>query len=507
MAIRKHARSGGILLHPTSLPTEYGIGDLGPAAHHWIEWLNESGCKLWQVLPLGPTGYGDSPYQSFSSFAGNPMLISIDVLMREGLLSSADLEPLPEFPADRVSYRDVIPLKRRLLGVAFQRFADGETVKLIDEFHAFRKENESWLMDYALFMALKGAHGGAAWTSWEPALVKRRPKALREAERRLDSEIERVCFQQFIFFRQWARVRAKANELGIKLIGDVPIFVAHDSADVWVNPHLFILDEAGIPTVVSGVPPDYFSATGQRWGNPIYRWDHMEADGFKWWVQRFRAVLSLVDFVRLDHFRGFEAYWEIPAEYPTAEKGRWVPAPGEKLLELLRKELGELPIIAEDLGVITPEVESLRDGFDLPGMRILQFAFEGKPDDEFLPHNYPRRTVVYTGTHDNDTSKGWYEAAPETVQDFCRRYLASDGNHIAWDMIRAIWGSVAELAVAPMQDFLELGSEARMNFPGRAEGNWNWRMQEAHLTPELAASVRELNFLYDRLPKNDFKSQ
>jgi 4-alpha-glucanotransferase len=366
---------------------------------------------------------------------------------------------------------------------------------------AFVSENGAWLEDYALFMALKSEHGGGPWTGWEPPLRRREEPALEEARARLADSIEDHRLRQFLFFRQWERIRQAAQDRGIELVGDIPIFVAHDSADVWSAPEFFFLDDAGNPSVVAGVPPDYFSPTGQLWGNPIYRWERMREAGYDWWIRRFRMVLKLVDKIRLDHFRGFEAYWEVPGGASTAERGRWVRGPGEDFLKSVADALGHLPIIAEDLGKITPEVIALRDRFGLPGMKVLQFAFEGPPDHEFLPHNYRPNCVVYTGTHDNDTALGWYTSTEEESRDFCRRYLSVRGDDVSWDMIRSAWASVAAWAVVPLQDVLGLGGEARMNFPSRPEGNWVWRFGDGALTPELASRLRELSFLYGRLGK------
>jgi 4-alpha-glucanotransferase len=496
-------RSGGVLLHPTSLPGPYGIGDLGPAVDGWIAWMASAGCRLWQVLPLGPTGYGDSPYQSLSAFAGNPLLISPERLADDGLLRPKDLEDLPAMPDDRVDFGAVISVRDRLLRTAFDRYRSGEGSQLRDGFEAFRRDKGDWLDDFALFMALKREHGGAPWTEWDHSLSARQPEALERAHEALADAIEEQRFRQFLFFRQWSAVRAEAQRQAITLIGDIPIFVAHDSADVWSHPELFWLDESGRPSVVAGVPPDYFSPTGQLWGNPLYRWEALQSSGYEWWIRRFRLVLEMVDIVRLDHFRGFEAYWEVPGDAPTAETGRWVPGPGAAFLDATQAALGSLPILAEDLGVITPGVVALRERYALPGMKILQFAFEGEPEHDFLPHNYPDRCVVYTGTHDNDTALGWYQSAGEEERDFCRRYLASDGAQIAWDMIRACWASVAQWAVVPLQDILNLGAEARMNYPSRAEGNWWWRFQEGQLSDELAARWKALSFLYGRLPADE----
>jgi len=492
----KFERSSGVLLHPTSLPGRYGIGDLGPSAFQFIDWLADAGCKLWQILPLGPTGYGDSPYQCFSAFAGNPYLVSPDFLLRDDLLHPDDLAGIPDFPADEVDYGRIIPWKLNLLERAFIRFKSAPKA-VRQEFDHFCAENVSWLPQYALFMALKEAHGGGAWGEWPEALRQRDSDALAEAGVRYADAIERYTFYQFVFYRQWTAVRDHAHHRGIRIVGDIPIFVAYDSADVWANPELFFLDEAGQPTVVAGVPPDYFSATGQLWGNPLYRWNVLKERDYDWWIARFRAIFSQVDVARLDHFRGFAGYWEIPAGSETAETGRWVPGPGEDFLEAVESALGELPIIAEDLGEITPDVIELRDQFNLPGMKILQFGFSG-PDNAFLPHNYPTHCVTYTGTHDNDTARGWYESAPEYERDFARRYLNTDGNDFAWKLVRAGWASVAVYAVAPMQDLLGLGTEARMNYPSKLGGNWNWRLLPDELSQELKERVRELNYLYRR---------
>lgn len=500
----KFERASGVLLHPTSLPGPYGIGDLGLPAFQFVDWLADAGCKLWQVLPLGPTGYGDSPYQCFAAFAGNPYLVSPDFLLRDDLLHPDDLAEMPDFPADKVDFGRIIPWKLNLLERAFIRFKSAPR-PVRQDYERFCAKNVSWLPDYALFMALKEANGGGAWGGWPEPLRKRDPESLAEAGQCHADAVDRFTFYQFAFFRQWADLREHAHQRGIQIVGDIPIFVAYDSADVWANQELFYLDEAGQPTVVAGVPPDYFSPTGQLWGNPLYRWDVLKAAEYDWWIARFRATLEQVDIVRLDHFRGFAGYWEIPAGSSTAETGRWVPGPGEDFLKTVKASLGDastglstdLPIIAEDLGEITPDVIELRDQFDLPGMKILQFAFSG-PDNAFLPHNYPANCVTYTGTHDNDTSHGWYESASEHECDFARRYLATDGGNFSWNLVRAAWASTAVYAIAPMQDLLELGTEARMNFPSTLGGNWGWRMDIKALTDELRGRLGELNYIYRR---------
>jgi len=494
----KFNRSSGILLHPTSLPGSYGIGDLGPQAYKWIDFLVQTGCSLWQVLPLGPTGYGDSPYQCFSSFAGNPYLISPGLLLDDGLLIMDDLVNKPDFPVGRVDYGQVINWKIKVLDQAAFRFLSSADGELQTGYENFRSQNCDWLEDFALFMALKESHGGAPWYSWDPALRERSPQAISQARQDCGKDIQRHIFRQFIFNWQWGKLREYTNDRGIQIIGDIPIFVAHDSADVWAHPDLYYLDEDSLPTVVAGVPPDYFSPTGQLWGNPIYNWEFHQENGFKWWLNRLKAVLDMVDIVRLDHFRGFSGYWEIMGDAETAEDGRWKPGPGKIFFEHVLQEFGELPIIAEDLGVITPEVEELRDYFNLPGMKILQFSFEGTPKDPFLPHNYLTHCIAYTGTHDNDTALGWYERVSEKTKDFYRRYIASSGENVSWEMIRAIWASVAIFSLAPMQDFLALGNEGRMNYPGNPSGNWTWRMPEEAIDESLADRIRELNYLYDR---------
>ncbi len=511
-------RASGILLHPTSLPGPCGIGDLGPAAFQFVDFLAETGTALWQVLPLGPTGYGDSPYQCFSAFAGNPYLISPDALLEDGLLYQEDLADPPPFPADRVDYGAVIPWKLHLLNTAYRRFRENtlppspipnsqSPTPTLQSLAVFRRDHAAWLDDFALFMAIKEHFGCGAWTDWPAPLRRRDPAALAAFADGHAEEIERHAFWQFLFFRQWEKLRAYARQRGITLIGDIPIFVAHDSADVWAHPELFFLDDDGSPAVVAGVPPDYFSPAGQLWGNPLYRWEVHKRENYAWWIARLRSVLSLVDLVRLDHFRGFAAYWEVPGEAETAENGRWAPGPGADFLAALRESLGivetpvsrGLPIIAEDLGVITPDVDAMRREFDLPGMKVLVFAFDGDPENVFLPHNYTRDCVVYTGTHDNDTALGWYQRVGEKERDFARRYLARDGHDIAWDLIRAAWGSVAVFAIAPMQDLLGLDNRARMNYPGNPSGNWSWRMSPGVLDAALRARLRETNFLYGRL--------
>ena len=496
-----HNRASGILLHPTSLPGPFGIGDIGPAAHTWVDWLAETGCAYWQVLPLGPTGYGDSPYQCFSAFAGNPYLVSPEALVADGLLDAAEVVP-PPFPAGQVDYGWVIPWKLDLLERAFERFRADPPERLAAAVADFRAAQKEWLEDYALFMALKAEHGGGAWSEWPRSLRRREARSLDRARVRLAVAIDRHVFTQFLFFRQWATLRSHAHERGVEIIGDIPIFVAADSADVWANPGLFELDAERRPTVVAGVPPDYFSATGQLWGNPLYRWERHRETGFAWWVSRIEATVALVDVVRIDHFRGFVDYWEIPAGAETAVQGRWLDGPGRAVFDAVEDALGELPIIAEDLGELHDTVPALRDELGLPGMKILQFAFDGDPENDFLPHRYPQNCVVYTGTHDNDTVAGWWESEPEETHEQVREYLGVDGDDIVWDFLQAAWASRARLAVAPLQEFLELGTEARMNTPSTESGNWAWRFEAGPLTADLAGRIRKLNAVTGRLVRD-----
>jgi 4-alpha-glucanotransferase len=510
-AISAH-RCSGILCHITSLPGKFGCGDLGPAAIEFIEFLERTGQTRWQVLPLGPTGYGDSPYQCYSAFAGNPLLISLEQLVADGLLLAADLKDFP-VSADETSvdFDLVRPAHAALLDRAFANYQKSGK-KWQEDFARFQQEQAEWLGEYTLFMALKEAHGGCAWTDWRPEFAQRDPAALVRAREEFVASIERQAFIQFLFARQWQAIRQQCHQAGILIVGDAPIFVSHDSADVWANPQLFYLNDDGQPSVVAGVPPDYFSATGQRWGNPLYRWDRMEENGYAWWIQRVAQSLQLFDFVRLDHFRGFEAYWEIPASSPTAIGGKWVLGPNRKLFDAIAAKLGGLPIYAEDLGLITPPVEQLRDDLNLPGMRVLQFAFgdDAKALD-YRPHNYPRHCVCYTGTHDNDTSVGWFhsEAGEGTTRDedqvarernFALRYMGSDGSEIHWDMIRTALASVADTAIIPLQDLLGLGSEARMNLPGTGTGNWSWRMKPGAIHALIEAKLADLTKIYDRAP-------
>ncbi len=491
-------RASGVLMHPTSFPGPDGIGDLGPEAYRWIDFLAQAKCHLWQVLPLGPTGYGDSPYQCFSAFAGNPYLISSAMLLDNDLLTRADLADRPSFPANKVDFGPVIEWKLKLLDRAFKHFKKSASSSIMKAYKKFCDTNSDWLNDYALYMAIKESQGGSSWDNWPEKLRSRDPQTLAEFVEKNSDEIEKHKVRQFFFFDQWSKVREYAHSKDIQIIGDIPIFIAFDSADAWSHPELFFLDEKGKPTVVAGVPPDYFSPTGQLWGNPLYRWETHKKDGYSWWIKRFKAVLAMVDIIRLDHFRGFAGYWEIPAGNPTAEYGRWVKGPGKPFFKALLQALPDLPIIAEDLGEITPDVVDLRDSFKFPGMKIFQFAFSSTSADPFLPHNYTQNCVAYTGTHDNDTTLGWYRSAPENEKDFCRRYLARSGDDISWDMIRGIWSSTAMFSLCPTQDLLNLDTEARMNYPGRPAGNWCWRVLPEQLQPWIADRLKELNHLYSR---------
>jgi len=509
-----HRRLSGILLHPTSLPGRFGIGDLGPEAFRFVDFLADARQGIWQVLPLGPTGFGDSPYQCFSAFAGNPLLVSLERLVEEGWLGPQDLASAPAFSDTSVDYAAVIAFKEPLLARAADAFEERASREARERLDAFCRRNAAWLDDYALFTALKQAHGGRPWHEWDEDLARRRPAALERARRAHASAVRRCQFAQYAFYRHWGDLRRHCHERRVAILGDIPIFVAHDSADVWAHPELFFLERDGRPSVVAGVPPDYFSATGQRWGNPLYRWGALRARRYAWWIERMRGLLELVDLVRLDHFRGFEAYWEVPGSAPTAQQGRWVKAPGAALLRALRSALGDLPIVAENLGVITPEVERLRERFELPGMAVLQFAFgEDGGYSPFLPHNFARRLVVYTATHDNDTTVGWWNdpggasstRSREEIEHqraHCRRYLGlRDDADVHWAFIRAAFASVADTAIVPLQDVLGLGSEARMNMPGRPEGNWRWRLEPGRLRPGVRDRLAELTVLYRRAPE------
>ena len=496
-------RSSGILLHPTSFPSRFGIGDLGLEAYRFIDFLKESHQQYWQVLPLGPTAYGNSPYMCYSAMAGNPLLISPEKLRDEGLLTEEDFANLPGFPEEKVDFKEVVSVKIGLLKKAYEHFRANPTPILQKEFEGFCDSKAYWLDNYALFMALKDANENANWHTWPSELVKRDPQAMEQVQERLNGEIFYYKFVQFEFFRQWSELKSYANMRGIDIIGDIPIYVAHDSADVWAHPNIFCLDEqTGAAAQMAGVPPDYFSATGQLWGNPVYNWEELQKQDFKWWVQRFEAMLDYVDIIRIDHFRGFEAYWAVPQGEETAMNGKWVEAPGDAFFEVIRQKLGKLPVLAEDLGVITPGVEALRDKYEFPGMKILQFAFSADAANPFLPFNYPRNAVVYTGTHDNDTTLGWFDTASDQEKQNLLLYLGSispEGIH--WDLIRLALSSIANQAIIPLQDILGLGNQARMNFPSIPEGNWEWRYQPGALTQELGDHLKVLTELNGRAPQ------
>ncbi len=487
-------RASGVLLHVTSLPSPYGIGDIGPAALAWIDRLREAGQSWWQTLPLGPTGYGNSPYQSLCSFAGNELAISPDWLIEDGLLQAGDCARAA-FPQSEVDYDRVIPLKHQLLQTAWTRFSSGARKDLGAAYQQFCTDQAHWLNDYALFRSLKAKFRGADYLEWPRELLDREPAALDRVRRELADQVDLARFVQFLWSRQTERMRAYAQSRGVKLIGDLPFFVSPDSCDVWANPELFLLDEQRRPRFVAGVPPDYFSATGQLWGNPVYNWEALEEAGYRWWIDRLRALLSHVDVVRLDHFRGFAAAWHVPAGAQTAESGSWRPGPAATFFSAVQKELGTLPFIAEDLGRVTPDVYALRDQFHLPGMRVLQFAFDGRADNPHLPENYVANSVVYTGTHDNPTTRGWYEDLPEDQRRNVWKLLKrpeTSSDDIAWALIDTVWSSSAALAMAPLQDLLNLGNEARMNVPGRPDGNWRWRCTEQMLSRAAFERVRGL---------------
>ena len=540
-------RASGVLAHPTSFPSSYGVGDLGAGAYAFVDFLAEAGQTLWQILPLGPTGFGDSPYQSFSAFAGNPLLISPDLLADAGWLShKGDLSNALTFDQHNVDYGPVIEAKTVLYEKAYWRFvaeADAEEKKKFDR---FCNKHKSWLEDYALFVAIKSAlinerreewesaglkdyaeqmkkylspdqvkdyYYGAAWSSWPSALAKRESAALKDMAEKLKDAVALVKFLQYTFFMQWNALKKYANKKNIRIIGDIPIFVAQDSADVWSRPDLYCLNDKGWPTAVAGVPPDYFSETGQLWGNPLYDWPAHKKENYAWWCKRTESVLDLVDIVRIDHFRGFEAYWAVPAGEPTAVKGKWIKGPGKPLFDALKKHISALrkadakkdfvlPIIAEDLGLITEKVDKLRIDFALPGMKILQFCFAIDGASDYIPHNYTsNQTVVYSGTHDNDTTVGWYTSVGEPEKDYLRRYLNVSGDDVAWDLIRLAFASVGIFAIVPLQDIFSLDTHARMNLPGQACGWWKWRYTQGALTSDYAKRLKYLGELYHRNAK------
>jgi 4-alpha-glucanotransferase len=494
-------RACGILLHVTSLPSPYGIGDMGPSAFNWIDLLHKAGQSWWQSLPLGPTGYGNSPYQSLSSFAGNGLLASPEALIEDGFLRLSDCEG-QSFPASAIDFGAVIPFKHRLLDAAWSRFCNGARPDMRAPYEQFCDEQAHWLDDYAFFRALKLHYHGAHYLDWPAELVQRVPSALAKARRQLSSQIAKIRFAQFLLFSQAERLKNYAHSKGVRLIGDLPFFVSPDSSDVWVNPELFLLDEQQRPRFVAGVPPDYFSAQGQLWGNPVYNWETLRRTGYRWWINRFRALLAHVDAIRLDHFRAFAAAWHVPAGAATAKSGQWSSGPGPEFFVRVKRELDSLPLIAEDLGLITADVSALRDQFQLPGTRVLQFAFDGNPKNPHLPDNFTTNTVVYTGTHDNNTTRGWFESMTENERlnvSFHLSYREDDSTNVAWEFIRQACSSRAALAMIPLQDVLNLGSAARMNVPGRAEGNWIWRFAEASLSESVFEDLRNLTVASNRI--------
>ena len=490
-------RSSGILLHPTSFPSRFGIGDLGGSAYRFIDFLERSGQKLWQVLPLGPTGYGNSPYMCFSAIAGNPMLISPDLLLEQGLLTESDFASLPNFAHNFSDFDRVIPYKTEIFQLAYSRFKDTKN----QDFSEFCATQSLWLNDFALFMTILETYDFQPWHTWDSAIAQREPKALGQHTETLKEQIGFHKFLQFQFFSQWSKLRSYANAKEVLIIGDIPIYVAHNSADVWANPQIFELHpETFEPALMAGVPPDYFSETGQLWGNPVYNWETLKEDNFGWWIGRFKFMLQYVDIIRIDHFRGFEAFWQIPAGAETAMHGNWQLAPGKELFTTLKEILGNLPILAEDLGVITPEVEALRDNFEFPGMRILLFAFGGDSSNIYLPHHYVKNSMVYTGTHDNDTAVGWWKRAHEGEKALLAKYVGVDEvKEVHWLLIRMALASVSDLAVIPLQDIFGLDNTARMNMPGTATGNWAWRYaSEDLLTDALSDRLGYLTHLYSR---------
>lgn len=494
-------RSSGILLHPTSLPGKYGIGELGQEAYDFVNFLINSGQKLWQTFPLGPTGFGDSPYQCFSAFAGNPLLVSLDLLKKDGLLAAQDLTLEDKFDDENVDYGRVLNFKMPLLKKAFETFKSKNDFLENNKFERFIYDNCNWLDDYALYRAVKDYFGGECWVDWEDkGILFRKEESIKEYSKKLADDIKYRKFIQYQFFKQWSELKAYANRNGIKVIGDIPIFVAFDSADAWANPELFLFDEDRKPVQVAGVPPDYFSETGQLWGNPLYNWDIMKENGFQWWIDRIKSNLKLADIIRIDHFRGFAAYWGVPAGEETAINGQWYPSPGKELFTAIKDNLGSLPIIAEDLGIITPDVDELREHFNFPGMKILQFAFTAGVESNHMPHMYQKNLVVYTGTHDNNTTIGWYKSLNEDDKNLVKNYvnINKKGSDVAWDLIREAMSSVADIALLPAQDLLGLDERARMNTPSVSQGNWQWRYKKGALNKNMTLKLKNMTNLYFR---------
>jgi 4-alpha-glucanotransferase len=500
-------RSSGVLLHPTSFLGPFGIGDLGPSAIHWLDFMDSAGLGIWQILPLNPTGYGNSPYQSFSAFAGNSNLISPILLVEDGLLPLEEIQEHPHFPSTRVAYLRVARWKKKILKIAYKNFRRTASSQLKEEFDTFCLAQSYWLKDFSTFMAVKDSFKQVAWNQWPDKFKRRDEDTLKNFAEKKPREVGLYDFIQFCFHRQWQRVHNYAKSKNIKIIGDMPIYVAYDSADVWTHPELFELDADFNPRLVAGVPPDYFSPSGQLWGNPLFHWPNHQKTGYQWWLQRVESLMQNVDVIRLDHFRGFSGYWEVEAGMSTAEKGRWVKGPGNSFLDALKHKFGILPIIAENLGVISTDVDELLQQFQLPGMRILQFAFGSDAHNPFLPHNFPSHCVAYTGTHDNPTIKGWYQHLTPEEAKFCRCYLNSQEKEIVWGMIKSVWSSVAEYAITPMQDLLELGNQARMNYPGTIEHNWCWRLNANDLNDKLTKRIKEMNILYGRDKDNPVQAR
>ena len=496
-------RCSGILLHPTSLPGGFGVGELGEMAYRWIEFLEKAKQTVWQILPLGPTGYGNSPYSTSSVFAGNPILIDMSRLAFEGFLDHRDLENAPAFSKDHVDFEAVINWKMPLLQRSYQKFlvsANETSRKAFEQF--CNKYDDMWLDEFATYMAIKNHFGGSSWHTWEEDLRLRKSKALKSIKKELADEILATKFIQHQFFKQWAGIKKYANEKGIQIIGDIPIYVNFDSAEVWASQDKFLLDDAGNPTEVSGVPPDYFSPTGQLWGNPLYDWKRMKKGGYTWWIDRIKMTMETVDILRIDHFRGFESYWAVPFGEKTAENGVWRKGPANDFFDVLLEALGDVPIVVEDLGFITPEVRKLREDYNFPGMKILQFAFGGDTEEAFLPHNYDQNCIVYTGSHDNDTTRGWFEKSAPHEQQYCLAYLGGIKNDISWDMVRLASSSTALMSIFPLQDLLSLGSDARMNMPGKPDGNWSWRLLPDQLQPHHAQRMAEITHIFGRDPKS-----
>ena len=493
-------RSTGVLLHPTSLPNSWGIGSIGPEAVKFAEFLAEAGQSIWQILPLGPTGFGNSPYTCFSAFAGNPLLISIDWLLEDKLLDPNSVLDYPDFPEDRVKFEEVVNRKNLLLAESYQRWKQSSASGLRVSYQKFCSENEEWIDDYALFMALRLKYDHKSWNQWPTPIAHRNKQSIEKATLELADEIDEQIYYQFLFDHHWRRFRKETAHTGIQIFGDIPIFVAYNSSDTWSHPDQFNLEPDGTPKVIAGVPPDYFSETGQRWGNPLYDWDQMKADDYIWWKSRFRKTFEMMDIARIDHFRGFESFWEIPAHEETAVNGQWVEGPGMDLFLSLEKEFGKMNVVAEDLGAITPEVEALVEATGFPGMKVLQFAFGDDDTNPFLPHNYPTNCVVYTGTHDNDTTRSWFEKAPEEHRKFCMKYTAARPGAVSWDLIRVALHSKAHLSMIPFQDYLSLGEAGRMNVPGVSDGNWSWRCFPSTMNESLAKSMKLLAKETNRCP-------